>query len=259
MRSFVTGALATLDGELYCKGRTTNSITIGYNFSDGDNVSLFRKNTRINTWNSSNASGSIIDEGLSDDTSYRYYLRNGRSSNSPLINSVTCTTKVKEVYSGDISVKSFVKKTTDTEWGETVTVSPGAIVDFRIEVRSIGTDPMNNVIVRNIFSDRIKYYGNLRVDGSLVSGNVETGLNIGTISAGDTKIITFEARVFPSDSFGIGSTNLVNSVFVSSGEKIVNDTTEIFVVKGIVAGVATEIKTGITNNILLISFSFHYF
>jgi len=82
----------------------------------------------------------------------------------------------------------------------------------------------------------------------VVSGNLGAGLNIGTIPAGSIKTVTFKARVLSENLFGIGSTNLVNSAFVASGGKNVNDTAGVFVVRGIVAGVATNIKTGITDN-----------
>ncbi len=248
VRSFTTGSGSTVSGELYCDITSLNSIVIGYNFSGGSNVSLFRENTRINGWSWSSASGKMTDSGLAENTSYRYYLRNGTSSSSPLIDSVLCKTDAKSDQFEDISIKNLVKRVNDNTWMESVTVAPGSIVEFRIEVRSTGSSSTNNVVVRNILPDRIEYYGNLRLDGSPVSGNVETGLNIGNIAAGSTKVVTFEGRVLPEDSFGIGSTNLINSAFASGGGKNVNDTAGIFVVRGVVAGAATNIKTGITDN-----------
>ncbi len=252
IRSFTTGApSAVISGELYCDITTVDSVVIGYNFSGGSNVSLFRENTRINGWSWSSASGKITDTGLAENTSYRYYLRNGTSSSSPLIDSVLCRTDAKEDRFEDISIRNLVRGVNDDSWRESVTVAPGSIVEFRIETRSTGSASLNNVVVRNVLPDRIEYHGNLRLDGSPVSGNVETGLNIGSIAAGGMRIITFEARVLPEDSFGIGSTNMLNSAFASAGGKNVNDTASVFVVRGIVAGAATNIKTGITDNKLI--------
>ncbi len=251
IRSFTTGSSTSVYGNVYCDLSTVDSIVISYNFSDGDNVSLFRGNTRINSWTASSVSGSITDSGLSDATSYRYYLRNGISSSSTLIDSVLCTTEAKENLFEDISINKFVRSLNDDSWSDSVTVAPGSTVSFRIEVRSTGSSSIHNVIVRDILPDRIEYFGDLRVDGSAVSGNIETGLNIGTIPVGSMKVVTFQAVVLSEDSFGIGSTNLINSAFASSGGKSVNDTAGVFVVRGAVAGVATNIKTGITDNKLI--------
>ena len=251
IRSFVTGAeilLASVHGELYCATRTVDSIVIGYNFSGGNNVSLFRENTRINTWNQRNTSGRITDRGLSDGVSYRYDLRDGNSLTSPLIDSILCRTETRDGRFEDLSIRNLVRIDNDTHWRESVTVPPNSIIEFLIEIRSTGSAPMHNVLVRNILPERIEYHGTPRVDGSVVAGNLEAGLNIGTIPAGSIKTVTFKARVLSEDLFGIGSTNLVNSAFAASGGKNVNDTAGVFVVRGVVAGVATNIKTGITDN-----------
>jgi len=251
VRSFTTGKSTNVYGDVYCDFITNDSIVLKYDFSNGENVSLFRDSTKLNTWSWSSAAGSFTDSGLSANTSYRYYLRNGTSSNSTVIDSVVCRTNALYVGTEDISVRNLVRDYDNVSWSDSVTISPGSKVSIRIEVRSIGSENLNNVIVRNILPDRIDYLGNLMVDGVTVSGDIVSGLNIGKISAGDMKVVTFDAVAKEDSSFGIGSTNLINSAFASAGGKNVNDTSKIFVVKGIVAGAATSIKTGITNNRLI--------
>ena len=83
-------------GELSCYSFTENSIRLSYSFEEGDNVSLFRGNTRIETWTQSNRSGRITDTGLSPDTSYTYYLRNGRFTSSERLARAVCRTKFQD-------------------------------------------------------------------------------------------------------------------------------------------------------------------
>ncbi len=251
IRSFTTGKDSTVYGDIYCDFTTHNSITLRYNFTNGENVSLFREGSRINNWSGSSSSGTFNDSGLSPNTSYKYYLRNGSSTGSAVIDSVTCRTD--GVYTGyeDLTIRNLVRINDGDQWSESITVSPSSRISVRIEIRPTGDEDLNNVIVRNILPDNIEYIGNLRVDGSSVSGNIDSGLNIGRISIGGMKVVTFDAQVKGSDAFGIGSTNLTNSAFASAGNKNVNDTARISVVKGIVAGAATNIKTGVTDNKLI--------
>ncbi len=81
-------------GFVNCSANTANSIGLSYSFSNGNNVSLFRGSTRINSWASSASSGVFTDTNLSPNTSYTYYLRNGISSTSPQIGTITCKTNI---------------------------------------------------------------------------------------------------------------------------------------------------------------------
>jgi thermitase len=79
-------------GSLSCEYSTLNSITLKYSYSLGSDVSLFRGPTKLITFGSGNNEGSYTDYNLKSKTAYTYYLRNGTSSNSPLLAQVTCHT-----------------------------------------------------------------------------------------------------------------------------------------------------------------------
>ena len=87
-----SGSAKEATGSISCSTTTDNTIRITYDFKDGDDVSLFRGSTRIYNWSADKASGSHTDSGLNADTSYTYYLRDGRTSSSPQIDRVVCST-----------------------------------------------------------------------------------------------------------------------------------------------------------------------
>ena len=91
-------AAPSASGTLYCSSSTSNSITLGYSYNNGSSVSLFRGSTKLTTFGSGNGSGSYTNTGLSSNTSYTYYLRNGTSSYSPLLAQTTCTTSGTTQY-----------------------------------------------------------------------------------------------------------------------------------------------------------------
>ncbi len=80
-------------GFVYCHESNPTSIMLKYEFSKGENVSLFREDYKITTWSKSYGYGFIVDENLSPNTSYLYYIRNGTSPDSDIITRVPCKTK----------------------------------------------------------------------------------------------------------------------------------------------------------------------
>ncbi len=152
----------------------------------------------------------------------------------------------------DLSIKKYVRSITrNTAWQESVIVSPNELISFSITVTSTGNQTLKDVNIINVLPKKITYVGNLKVDGVLVSGGGKGGLKIGDLLPGTTKVITFDAKVNSEEEFGIGSTNLISSTSAASGSLIKNDTAGVFVTKGIVAGAATMVATGITNNKLI--------
>ena len=130
-----------------------------------------------------------------------------------------------------------------------MSVSPGELIAFHIEVSSVGVKEVDSVVIRSILPDQIEYVGRLRLDGTPVVGDIEKGLNIGAIPAGGRKAMTFNARVNSKEAFKIGLTSLVSTTFVSGYHtKTVSDMVDVFAVRGVVAEIPTKIVTGIINN-----------
>ena len=247
--SFNTNKYDDVRGSLKCREFTNDSISVEYSFSEGNNVSLFRGKNLIKNWGVSSDFGLFEDTNLSSG-SYNYYLRNGVHSGSPLIASVTCSTKQVVESKDSLTIQKLVRSVDkNTEWLDSVTVAPGELISFYIKVKSDGYT--NNVVVRDVLPNGLVYAGGLAVDNVIIAGDITQGINIGNLSKGQSKVVVFNARVAQEQQFGIGSTNLINTVYASSGSKSVSDTAKVFVVKGVVAGVATHISTGITNNKLV--------
>ncbi|MCD5384773.1 MAG: hypothetical protein LRZ94_00470, partial [Candidatus Pacebacteria bacterium] len=252
-RSFRTAGeeeTGDVSGNISCDRSTVDSIRIAYSFSNGENVSLFRGSTRVNSWNQSSSSGTILDSNLRNNQSYTYFLRNGRSNNSSLIDSITCQTDTREeVINEDLSIRRYVRSLDDNgEWVKSLTVSPDELIAVYIDVKVEGNNNAYGVIIRDILPDGISYAGGLRVDRVPFKGDIQNGVNIGTILAGERRVIIFNARVESSESFQIGVTRLTGTAFASANKNSSSDTSIVSVVRGVVAGVATEIATGFTNN-----------
>ncbi len=82
-------------GSLSYKSNTTQSITLSYSYSNGSNVSLFNGSNRVITFGSGSGSGSYTVGSLMLGTTYNFYLRNGSSVGSTLLDSVSASTKAK--------------------------------------------------------------------------------------------------------------------------------------------------------------------
>jgi len=150
----------------------------------------------------------------------------------------------------DLSVRKLARSIDrNTNWQETITAAPGELISFWIEVRADRF--IQNVTVRNVLPKGIAYLGVPKVDNVIVNGGIREGIRIREIEAGQRRIIIFNAEVNQAESFLAGGTNLISSVFVSAGGETVNDTAQISVIRGVVAGVATEVRTGLTDNKLI--------
>lgn len=77
------------EGTLSAQTIDSATIDLTYSFSDGTNVSLFRGSDKITTFGSGSGSGTYRDGGLSANTTYNYYLRNGTIPTSTLLAATT--------------------------------------------------------------------------------------------------------------------------------------------------------------------------
>jgi len=82
------------------------------------------------------------------------------------------------------------------------------------------------------------------------SGKILTGLNLGTVYPGQSKTITFEAKVTSADKFIYGITTLTNTAIAYNADTEDTDTAKVVVTRKAVAGAVTEVKTGIVSQAL---------
>ncbi len=91
----------TTDASLSCYSSTKNSINFSYDVKGANNAALFKGSSRLTTLGSGDRSGTYIDTGLSPDTTYTYYLRDGTTSSSTELARVSCKTDSEDIIIPD--------------------------------------------------------------------------------------------------------------------------------------------------------------
>jgi len=148
--------------------------------------------------------------------------------------------------------------TTNTTFATSTYANPSDMVMYMITVRASGNQDVQGVLVKDTLLSNLTYNGQLivaRSDNSYnnYSGDVMSGLNLNTISSGQTVTITYQAQVAPASSFTFGSTTLDNSVNVTCANGDPMADASVIVTKATVLGAST-VSTGLTNNFWVDSF-----
>ena len=145
--------------------------------------------------------------------------------------------------------------TTGLGWYSTVAANPSDMLMFMITLVAQGNQGVNNVFVRDILPYGLVYKNNLVVSGSNgYGGDVTSGINIGTISAGQTVTITYQAQVGPASNFIYGTSILTDNASVTSSGNNPNVSNATVSVNRTAVYGATSVSTGLTNNFLVDSF-----
>lgn len=131
-----------------------------------------------------------------------------------------------------------------TGWQKTVAAAPGDIVSFSIQVTANSNNTASNVYVKDTLPAKMIFYGNLQVNGIAVSGDINSGINIGTLYNGQSSTVTFDARVLSADQFGYGNTSLINTAIAYNTSYSLTDSATVNVNRAGVLGAVTEICTG---------------
>lgn len=221
-----------------------SSATLSWTSSNADSC------TASGSWSGSKATnGSESTGSLTSSRTYTLICTGlgGSASDSVTVN-------IEAQVSSDFTVNKTVRNfSTGTAFSESVAASPRDVLNFMISVRA-GNSALSNVTVRDTLPSGIGNVSDVRVDNVLTGGNILTGINIGSLIAGQEKVITFRADVLAPEMFTFGQTTLTNSVLVSSDTFSRSDTATIVVNRTGVLGIATAIPTGFTDNILFDSF-----
>ena len=131
----------------------------------------------------------------------------------------------------------------------TVSANPLNIVAYRITVTGVG-GTTNNVTVTDAVPAGITDIRDLQVDGYAASGNLVSGINLGTITNGQTKTIAYTATVANEANFIYGQTTLNNVATVTVDGKSANSNAMVIVNRRAVMG-ATMILTGFDGNMMI--------
>lgn len=109
----------------------------------------------------------------------------------------------------------------ETSYNNSTFASPGDRVRFRIDFSTSGNASQDNVIVRDLLPSQFSYIsGTEQLDGLTVGNEYDlfgSGRNVGSLSAGASRSVTFEATVAGAGVFS-GTTNLTNTANVRSDQ-----------------------------------------
>jgi len=139
----------------------------------------------------------------------------------------------------------------ETTWKNTTKADPGQEVEFKIRITSAGEAKAEDIMVKDVLPSLLTYKGNLKIDGSSSSREITKGFNIGDLSPGQSKTITFRAKVAPEDKLKYGTNNLTNTAIAYNTKSADSNTAKVVVFKKAVAGAATEVNTGVINLLYL--------
>jgi uncharacterized repeat protein (TIGR01451 family) len=188
-------------------------------------------------------SGGSAFDSVTVNVGPRPYSRGGSSS------TITSSRQTPTIY-----IKKTVRNVSQgTVFSDLLYANPGESLVFGIVVKA-GNNSLSQVIVKDILPEGLIYQGGLTVDDASVEGDISTGLNIGDFSADQSKTIIFQVKVAEAAMFSFGENKIINTALALQDSVSAEDTAEIIILKGEVAGAATEISTGLTNNIFLDSF-----
>ena len=110
-----------------------------------------------------------------------------------------------------LAISSLVRiKGADTSWKKDLEVAPGDELSFLIVVATAGNETITDLTLENTLPNDIEYLGNLKINDSISGANILAGINLGALSANESKIITFDAKVSGASDFADGSTYLNN-------------------------------------------------
>ncbi len=114
---------------------------------------------------------------------------------------------------------------------------------------------MYNVVVRDILPANLIYRGNLTVNTNQnYSGDIRSGINIGTVYANQPVVVAYQAQVASAENFNFGSNLITNTATITSTNGLSQSSNSTVTVNRSLVYGASNVATGLTNNLLADSF-----
>jgi hypothetical protein len=150
--------------------------------------------------------------------------------------------------SSQVGIQKTVSNLSDgTQYLASVQAQPLEVLSYKI-ILTGGSSYSTNVIVRDALPAGITAARDLRVDGISNGGDIQSGINVGNLSAGQTRIITYTATVAVQGSLGYGQTTITNAASVyADGGQSASASAMVYVSRAGIAG-ATGVSTGFDGN-----------
>ncbi len=97
--------------------------------------------------------------------------------------------------SSGLSVSFFAKPDANsTQWQKASQINSNGQIYFLISVSNNSANQISNITVSTNIPAEISSLGNVQADKVAVSGDIVTGINIGSLAPNTTKLVTFEGR-----------------------------------------------------------------
>ena len=262
-RSAAQNSAGTSFGETKTFTTACNAPTVDIkaNGSDGP-ITIPLNSSATLSWNSSNANSCFAFNGWSGNKALSGSEGTGNLSSSRTF-TISCSgsggsnsdsVAVNIETQNNFSVRKLVRNLSDgTSFSDSVLADPGEALSFMVEITASGSS-LSNITLSDNLPNKISDIRNLKIDGQSIGGDIISGLRIDFLSANQTKTIIFDATIAQADQFAFGDTQLINTALAFTTSFSNSDTAKIIVNRKAVAGAATEVSTGLTNNLLLDSF-----
>jgi len=247
----ITNNQATLNGNVY----GSNSFSGNVWFQWGTSTSYGNETSHQSFYNLGNFN-QIINLNYGSNTTYHYRaVAQAFNGNIVYGQNMTFTTGST---TGSLNISKTARNLSSGSSGFSTTVyaNPSDVIMFMITIQPNSNQEISNIYVRDTLPANLIYKGNLVVSGSNnYSGDINYGMNFGTITGNQIITITYQTQVAGAANFAYGTTTLNNSVSVTGSNLINNPTSNASVVvsRTAIQGIST-ISTGLTNNFWTDSF-----
>jgi len=153
---------------------------------------------------------------------------------------------------GRVNIRKWVKNVTgNTQYQASVTANPSDVLSYKIILTGV-SDYSGGITVRDSLPPLVGGARDLRIDGNSDNGNLESGINIGALRKGETKIITFTATLAAENNFTYGQTAMTNAAQIYVGAQSASARATVYVYRRAVAG-ATSVSTGFSDNVFAVT------
>ncbi|MFA5086115.1 MAG: hypothetical protein WC468_00740 [Candidatus Paceibacterota bacterium] len=194
--------------------------TGGYPLNSGDGSVVYYGNGRTfidtnlsnNVWYYYRAWAVACDEGL-------YSFSEGQSARAYTVAASSGQSFVQTTVESGISAEALARDLTQNEiaWQSSILSSPDDEVEFKAIITPTGGKSLSDVVLKTVLSDKIDSVSDIKINEEGFSGSIDE-IKLGTVALGETKIITFKAKIASRDNFSYGSNELVSSFEVSAGD-----------------------------------------
>ena len=154
---------------------------------------------------------------------------NGSASQGTIVTQTPASGMVAEILARNVTQG-------ESDWQNTINANPSDEIEFNIIITPSKNSDLENVVVNGNLSDKIGSVSDLKIGSNDYKGDIKN-ISVGTLSVGNSGVITFRAKIDDTGSFDFGGNDIINNFKVSAdGVDPVEKNLTITVTKGAIAG-----------------------